>query len=187
MLPTHNQKPSLAKTKRAPGINNDHRTSVYQVYIAQLHRRALMLDSAFKDKVLEALTKPIFGSSDSNKSAQQTTTRLRAVDSLPASSSGRGEIPVEFEAQGRIISASVYLAPVKKLERMRIKLDSYRPPYPRSQWPLTAHITDPVRLSVVCCRPEDVVQVLSSGHYVSAFCLVSLFLSCSLLTPALVL
>jgi len=137
MLPTHNQKPSLAKTKRAPGINNNHRTSVYQVYIAQLHRRALMLDSAFKDKVLEALTKPIIGSSDSNKSAQETTTRLRAIDSLPASSSGRGEIPVEFEAQGRIISASVYLAPVKKLERMRIKLARYMPPYPRSQWPIS--------------------------------------------------
>jgi len=67
---------------------------------------------------------------------------------------------VSFTREGRVTHAEVFFAKVKKQVRMREKLAKYAPPYPHSQWPLTAHITDPVRLSVVCSGPSDVMQTV---------------------------
>jgi hypothetical protein len=53
----------------------------------------------------------------------------------------------------------VYLGPIKRQNRMRVKIAKYLPPYPNSQWPLTAHITDPVRLMIVCSGPAAIMQV----------------------------
>ena len=51
-------------------------------------------------------------------------------------------------------------APVKKLSRMREKLAKYSPPHLRSKWPLAANILDPVRASVVCAGPSQILQVI---------------------------
>ena len=121
-----------------------------QVYIAQLHRRALILDRRFKDKVIDALN---VGSPEIN--AKQN------VGEDSGSGSVSSGMPVVFKLTGQVTRAEVFLAPVKTQHRMREKLARYEPPYPGSQWPLTGHITDPVRLSVVCSGPSDVLQVSS--------------------------
>lgn len=166
-----------------------------QVYIAQLHRRAVILDGSFKDKVMEAIN--LDGSesdcdSVGRPSTHATVDTLTAASrdstdahrSLPTSRSGtslasdddhdsglmmtsinsrsQASRRVSFTREGRVTHAEVFFAKVKKQVRMREKLAKYAPPYPHSQWPLTAHITDPVRLSVVCSGPSDVMQV-SSG------------------------
>lgn len=70
---------------------------------------------------------------------------------------------VAFMREGKVTHVEVFFANVKKPSRMREKLARYEPPYPGSRWPLTAHILDPVRLSVVCSGPSDIMQV-SSRH-----------------------
>jgi hypothetical protein len=45
-------------------------------------------------------------------------------------------------------------------DRMREKLQKYMPPNPRSKWPLSANILDPVRLAIVCDGAKHVLQVV---------------------------
>ena len=133
-----------------------------QVYIAQLHRRALILDRRFKDKVIDALN---VGSPeiDAKQNVGQDSSSISETAGNTASlgNSVSSGIPVVFKLTGQVTRAEVFLAPVKTQHRMREKLARYEPPYPGSQWPLTGHITDPVRLSVVCSGPSDVLQVSS--------------------------
>lgn len=153
-----------------------------QVYIAQLHRRAVLLDRRFKDKVIEAFNFDASESYCDKPSPRPTVVHEPAADA-PAvyessDPSGREETfchesrsqtsmsvsgmrPVAFMRQGKVTHAELVCANVKRPDRMREKLARYEPPYPGSQWPLTAHITDPVRLSVVCQGPSDVMQVSS--------------------------
>ena len=35
----------------------------------------------------------------------------------------------------------------------------YAPPHPKATWPLSANILDPVRASVVCSGPSQIIQV----------------------------
>lgn len=60
-------------------------------------------------------------------------------------------------------------APVKTKERMREKYQSYRTELStteeESKLPLSANILDPVRVSVVCDGPEEVLEV-SDNHIV---------------------
>jgi hypothetical protein len=132
-----------------------------QVYIAQLHRRAVILDGSFKDKVMEAIN--LDGSeSDCDSVGRPSTHATGHPTTTSINSRSQASRRVSFTREGRVTHAEVFFAKVKKQVRMREKLAKYAPPYPHSQWPLTAHITDPVRLSVVCSGPSDVMQV-SSG------------------------
>jgi hypothetical protein len=54
----------------------------------------------------------------------------------------------------------VHLAGVKAAARMREKLGKYAPPHPRARWPLSANILDPVRVSVVCGGPSQVLEAV---------------------------
>jgi hypothetical protein len=40
----------------------------------------------------------------------------------------------------------------------------YAPPHPRSRWPLAANILDPVRCSVVCQGPAQILQAAPHPH-----------------------
>jgi hypothetical protein len=86
--------------------------------------------------------------------------RTDSYQSVSRSSESMGQgLPVDYVRMGAHIQAEVFFAPVKTQERMREKTSCYAPPYPRSQWPLTAHITDPVRLAIVCSGPYDMMEV----------------------------
>jgi hypothetical protein len=55
---------------------------------------------------------------------------------------------------------AVHSAPVKSVERMREKLLEYaRAGDPWAGWPLTANILDPIRASIVCNGPSQLLQV----------------------------
>ena len=56
-------------------------------------------------------------------------------------------------------AVEVHLAGPKTTARMLEKLADYAPPHPQSEWPLCANILDPVRLSVVCRGPQEIIQV----------------------------
>jgi len=215
------------------------------VYIAQLHRRALILDRAFKKKIVdsleqtkdalatdpkpetdvpEALTcsswtevpevelviqpRDINGRIDRfdkspdtlyNKSLDTSSDRVRDDrDNLSASgthknslvllaqgvssgkvsapggwfcagsvtsnvnssySSNSNTIQVRFE-HGRQQTVEVQFAPVKRMARMHEKLSKYMPPNVRCQWPLTAYISDVVRLSIVCNGPAQMLHMV---------------------------
>ena len=57
-------------------------------------------------------------------------------------------------------SVEVYSAPVKTIERMREKVLEYATEGCGEGWPLCANILDPVRASVVCRGPAQILQVL---------------------------
>ena len=56
----------------------------------------------------------------------------------------------------------VYTAPCKTVERMREKLAEYAadPAAARAAWPLCANILDPVRASVVCDGPAEMLEAV---------------------------
>ncbi len=54
----------------------------------------------------------------------------------------------------------VFTAPVKTIERMREKVLEYATEGCGDKWPLCANILDPVRASVVCNGPAQILQVL---------------------------
>ena len=70
-----------------------------------------------------------------------------------------------FEQSGTVGPVTLYSARPKRASRMREKLVEYKSE--GFGWPLTACILDPVRASVVCCGPAQILQVarwfLSSG------------------------
>jgi len=43
---------------------------------------------------------------------------------------------------------------------MHEKLSKHMPPNVRCQWPLTAYITDAVRLSFICNGPDQMLQMV---------------------------
>ena len=53
----------------------------------------------------------------------------------------------------------VHPGPVKRVSRMNTKLAKYAPPHPRGVWPLAANILDPLRASVVCDGPAQILEV----------------------------
>jgi len=67
-------------------------------------------------------------------------------------------IPIEF-----------FSAPIKSVARMREKLAKYVPPHPAAIWPLTANILDPVRASIVCDGPKQILQ--AANWFISNECI----------------
>jgi len=128
------------------------------VYIAQLHRRAVVLNSTFTAKVMDALS--VGGNALPQRSARESHEDNVSMSQEESTKSITGLIPVEFVRQGQLIEVHVCKAPVKTQERMRDKLTQYVPPYPQSQWPLTAFIADPVRLSIVCSGPAHIMETV---------------------------
>jgi hypothetical protein len=62
---------------------------------------------------------------------------------------------------------AVHHAPVKSIARMREKLLEYSQEGNQwAGWPLTAHILDPIRTSIVCNGPSQILQVLASVAWV---------------------
>ena len=54
----------------------------------------------------------------------------------------------------------VHSAPPKGIARMREKLRKYAAPHPKAIWPLSANILDPLRASVICHGPSQMLEVL---------------------------
>jgi hypothetical protein len=167
------------------------------VYIAQLHRRAVILDRHFKSKVIASLNShktedaegqqvpvPTIDSepavleppgSSGERSAYSSTCAHQTLQSSAATwqSSAHAKtnevseseddgrrLSLEFVAQGQSsVHVEIYFGRIKRQIRMREKIAKYLPPYPRSQWPLTGHITDPVRLAIVCSDPAGMMEV----------------------------
>jgi hypothetical protein len=78
------------------------------------------------------------------------------------------EIACGFNNCSTVATVEVIPAPVKAVSRMQDKLQEYATE--GSQWPFSAYILDPVRASVVCSGPSQILEVLSwfleagSGH-----------------------
>ena len=113
------------------------------MYIAQLHRRAVILDKIFQHKVILALKMNVDKPPDASKDVGMPLDEASEVSSV----------------HGPYADVKVYAGPIKRQSRMRKKIAKYMHPYPRSQWPLTAHIGDPVRVMIVCSGPAAIIQV----------------------------
>ena len=68
------------------------------------------------------------------------------------------EVACRFEDGSLVATVEVVSAPVKTISRMQDKLLEYATE--GSQWPLSAYILDPVRASVVCSGPSQMLEVL---------------------------
>lgn len=135
------------------------------LFIAQLHRRACLLDSRFKHKVFQILAETI---------VHQGSYQDERLEGEPKPHwMIQKTIGMVFNEEMRILEVSVgffrdgpakiemHLAPTKSIERMREKLFKYVPPHPNSQWPRTANILDPIRLTLSCNGPQHVLETVS--------------------------
>ncbi len=97
--------------------------------------------------------------SDSRQNSSPT--RIRSIDSGSVSSGGLPPVSVNcmfLEGSGLV---KVHQAPVKTLARMCEKVLEYvAEDSSCGGWPLSANILDPVRASVVCRGPSQILQVL---------------------------
>lgn len=86
----------------------------------------------------------------------------RAGLSRRASQESMGQLhPPAHKPPGRLLgSVQVLTAPVKTVERMREKLNEYAT-RPDACRPLTAHILDPIRVTICCEGPRDILTVLN--------------------------
>ena len=125
-----------------------------EVFLAQLHMRAELLNSAFLDKVVE-ITKShvVLTQGEANLPNPNEAEKLICHDTKISAI-----YYCQFE-QGPS-AVEIHSAPIKTIARMREKLADYAPPHPRGTWPLCANILDPVRLSIVCQGPEHILEIL---------------------------
>ncbi len=68
------------------------------------------------------------------------------------------EMLCRFDSSSSCDTVEVIPAPVKSISRMQEKLYEYAKA--ESQWPLAAYILDPVRSSIVCSGPSQILEVL---------------------------
>ena len=65
-----------------------------------------------------------------------------------------------FDGAPSALMVDVYFAPIKSQERMKEKVLKYSFPHAWSQWPLTANIRDPIRLSIACDNPSHILKII---------------------------
>jgi hypothetical protein len=63
-------------------------------------------------------------------------------------------------APSKMMMIDLYFTPIKTQERMKEKVLKYSFPHPWSQWPLTANIRDPIRISIACDDPSHILQIV---------------------------
>jgi hypothetical protein len=88
-----------------------------------------------------------------------TNADARASDVVRNGTIASCEVACKFDSGTSVATVEVVPAPVKALSRMQDKLLEYVAE--GSQWPLSACILDPVRASVVCSGPSQILEVLS--------------------------
>ena len=97
------------------------------------------------------------------KSSTLSTRITGDTSSIPTPSHGPASISCSCLFLGQAPApVDVYSAPIKTLERMQEKVFEYvrEAGGGGGQWPLCANILDPVRASVVCSGPNQILQVL---------------------------
>ena len=120
------------------------------VFIAQLTARARLLNAEFQERVLLAI-----------RAHAASPDRLSSDSGMHFATLERsGSIVCSF-AGGGLGNVAVHAAPPKRAGRIREKLSKYTAPDPRAVWPLCANILDPIRVSVVCENPAQMLEVLS--------------------------
>jgi hypothetical protein len=136
-----------------------------EVFVSQLHHRARLVNGAFQRFVLDVVLRHATQLSPTEQDtpvAAKGHSRPQPPTTLPTGSRGeRGVHAVECAfGDGDEGWVEVHLAGVKSAARMREKLGKYAPPHPRARWPLSANILDPVRVSVVCEGPSQVLETV---------------------------
>ncbi len=116
------------------------------MFVAQLAARARLLNNDFQERVLAVV----------HSHTAKATTGRNSTLSAPLIC----EILCLFEG-GVEAQVTVHPAPPKGVQRMREKLAKYAEPHPKAIWPLSANILDPVRVSLVCRGPAQILEVMS--------------------------
>ena len=133
------------------------------VFISQLHRRAKLLDAEFHAHLACMVNQ--------HATQQSAGSFLQALDQRswfkPFAASSLFPFARDKDSEVRLVACDfqdavgvveVVSAPVKTAARMREKLMEYAGS--EHGWPLSANILDPVRASIVCEGPSQILQVL---------------------------
>ena len=136
-----------------------------EVFVSQLHHRARLVNGAFQRFVLDVVLRHAAHLVPTKPAAPELGKALGRARPPATSPAGpvekRGVHAVECAfGDGEEGWVEVHLAGVKAAARMREKLGKYAPPHPRARWPLSANILDPVRVSVVCGGPSQVLEAV---------------------------
>jgi hypothetical protein len=96
-----------------------------------------------------------------SKNADPPSTTKKEVADHPRSCFSNLNDGASFDgAPSELMMIDLYFAPIKTQDRMKEKVLKYSFPHPWSQWPLTANIRDPIRISIACDDPSDILQIV---------------------------
>uniref|UniRef100_A0A7S0N6I7 Uncharacterized protein n=2 Tax=Cryptomonas curvata TaxID=233186 RepID=A0A7S0N6I7_9CRYP len=126
-------------------------TNCEDIFVSQLASRAALLNNAFQEAVAGVIRRHSVVVNESGHGGEEF--QLKCYHSLRV-----GTIFCCEFTHG-VGFVEVHKAPVKTVTRMRTKLAEYSPPHPSSIWPLCANIMDPVRATIVCSSPAEILQV----------------------------
>jgi hypothetical protein len=138
-----------------------------EVFIAQLCLRSRLLDTPFRESVMRVVQRHAAeGAQTSICVSKKSTSNVLDVDSEEAGIVGEGQrlapsLVLNCKFNEGCAPVEMHAAPVKTAVRMREKLCDYGVPGSTGVWPFAASILDPVRVSVVCEGPSQILQVLS--------------------------
>ena len=143
-----------------------------EVFLAQLSSRAMLLNVEFQAKVLDVVNGHAAPprNDDGRSTVEVDAAAAMSNQVMAASSRGHfltGSVSTLPREASKVLcrfdcgegSVVVHTAPPKGVARMREKMLENAPPHPQGRWPLSANILDPVRVSIVCCGSDQVMQV----------------------------
>eukprot|EP00291_Cryptomonas_curvata_P027473 CAMPEP_0172208936 /NCGR_PEP_ID=MMETSP1050-20130122/34795_1 /TAXON_ID=233186 /ORGANISM="Cryptomonas curvata, Strain CCAP979/52" /LENGTH=560 /DNA_ID=CAMNT_0012888675 /DNA_START=1 /DNA_END=1683 /DNA_ORIENTATION=- len=147
----------MARQREAQQSLTPSPTICEDIFVSQLASRAALLNDAFQEAVAGVIRRHSAVLNDSGYTGEPSAViegvQLKCDHSLRVSTIFCCEFT---QGMGFV---EVHPAPVKTVTRMRTKLTEYAPPHPSSIWPLCANIMDPVRATIVCSSPAEILQV----------------------------
>jgi len=127
-----------------------------EIFVTQLHIRARSLSLVFSDMVNKIITSHAVNL-PSSEFEDKYVIQCKFQSQAQASSNKDRH---RSRAETSISRVEVLHAPVKRSDRMQQKLLEYTTDR-NPEWPITGHILDPVRASVVCKGPTQLLQICS--------------------------
>jgi len=142
-----------------------------EVFVAQLHLRAKLMNHAFQKKVLQVVQSH---ESPSGRESLDKESQGASEELIPSSSDHstfcadfeeygndllQRKISVDCQFEDGVRRVEICFAPVKSKARISQKLLKYADPQLQCVWPYSGYILDPVRLSVIVDGPKKILEV----------------------------
>ncbi len=140
---------------RAASVTMGDAAGEEDTFVAQLVARSRILDPGFQAAVLSTVRGR---AAAAGPPSPPPPSRRHSLKGCIDAAGLPGVVEVDCLFDCGVGPVLVEAGPPKRADRMRAKLAKYRPPHPRSAWPLAGNILDPIRAAVVCRGPAQILE-----------------------------